>query len=755
MANREVFHGIFRLRFATLKMTGLIFFFASFVFAANVAAQEAVDVPKPEEKVKAEREVKKAQEQQARRATVIELSGQKAFTDKQLRSQLKEQIVTIDQQGLTAARADDLAFFLELVYRKHGYSKVNVHYKIESGDRLRLEIDEGPLTTLGTITFEGNVKEPTDKLFEFAVGPTRERYSKLQKKLPFVEADVREGAELVHRLYVAEGFLDAVVDPPRSTYRDQANQVDVTIPIHEGRQYFFGNVRFSGQNIYDAETLRGQIVDLLQQPYTESRVADIPRRLQAYFKARGYYDVKVAATGAPESAKEGRVAVQVTVAPGPIYRFGEVGVTGLQRLRPSFVTKRFSSLNGKTYSPDVLDEKFRVLMQTGLFSLLQIKPVPVEGNLLRLDISAEEAKSKQFGLSIGYGTYPGAIIGAEYRDRNAFGYGRPVTTSVEFTQRGYKGEIGYDDPFFFDSDYAFKARLSALTFDYDGYSKFEVGGRFDLTRKITKHDEVGLVLAVRHVDVTSADIKAPFLGQTSYFVNTLGFTNTLDVRDSPLVTPRGFVVANTLDLALNALGSDIEFVRGTMRVGYYLPFAPKALTPGVVEDKPGTPLERWFRQSSLAFGARTGLIHSLDSSGSDELSDIPIDERFFNGGNDTVRSFGERDLGPHDRKGHPVGGEFYTVFNAEYTFPIFGELQGAAFADAGNLLPSSENPGLDNLRYGLGVGLRYKLPIGPVRLDYGFNPDRRDLQRATGVTPSRHPLKEDFGAFHFSFGFAF
>src|SRR5207253_5278468 len=135
-----------------------------------------------------------------------------------------------------------------------------------------------------------------------------------------------------HRLYVAEGFLDAVVDPPRYTYRNETNQVDVTIPIHEGRQYFFGNVRFTGQNIYDAETLRGQIVDLLQQPYTDARVADIPRRLQAYYKARGYFDAKVDATAAPDEAANGRIPVQVVIAAGPVYHFDSVTVSGLDRL---------------------------------------------------------------------------------------------------------------------------------------------------------------------------------------------------------------------------------------------------------------------------------------------------------------------------------------------------------------------------------------------------------------------------------------
>jgi len=717
------------------------FCLASVALIANAVAQNAVDVVPPEERQKTQQAIVKQQEKRAQQASVIEFRGQQAFKEKELRTQLKEEITTIDDYGLSPARADDLAFFLEVFYRKHGYAKVNVHYVIESKNRVRLDITEGPLMTLSKVIFDGNTKESADKLFEYVVGPTRERYSKLQKTLPFVAADMQEGANLVHRFYVAEGFLDSVVDPPRYVFHDQTNQVDVVIPIHEGRQYFFGSISFTGQTIYDAETLRGQIFDLLQRPYTDARVADIPRRIEAYYKTRGYFDVKVDATAAPDQAVNERVPVQIVIAAGPVYHFDGVTVSGLARLQPSYVIKRFSKLQGKTYSPDVLDERFRTLMKTGLFSLLQIKPVPVDGHLLRLDISAEEAKSKEFGFLIGYGTYEGGIVGVQYRDRDLFGYGRPVTTSIEVSQRGYKGEILYEDPFFLDTDFAFKARLAAITFDYDGYTKFELGGRLELTRKITKQDEAGLIFAVRHVKITDAGIKPIFLGDQNYFVNTVGLTNTLDMRESPYVTPRGFLINNTLDLASNAFGSDIEFIRGTMRVGYYRPFGPKPLTPGVVEDKPGTPLQRWFQQSWIGFGARAGIIHSLTVSGPGEATAIPIDERFFNGGSDTVRSFGERDLGPHDRKGNPIGGEFFTVFNIEYTFPIFGELQGALFTDAGNLLPTSEEPGLDDLRYAIGAGLRYKLPIGPIRLDYGVNPDPRP--------------DEDFGAFHFSFGFAF
>jgi outer membrane protein assembly complex protein YaeT len=716
---------------ATRLQLSCLAFIVSFGFA-NALAQTAVQVPRPEQKDKAQRAVAKEQEKKAQHTSVIEFGGQTVFSEKELRSELKEQITTIDDYGLTAARGDDAAFFLELFYRKHGYAKVSVRYTIESGDHLRLDVNEGPLVTLGFVNFVGNQHQPADVLFEYAVGPTRERYSKLQKKLPFVSADVEEGADLVHRLYVSLGFLDAKVEPPIYHYAEDGSHIDATIPITEGRQYFFGNIAFTGQTIYDSQTLQGQMVDLVEQPYTDGRVSDIPRRLQTYYRALGYYEVKVDATGNPPAAINGHVPVVVSITPGPLYHFDGVTVKGLERLQPSYLERRFSKFTGKTYSPELVDERFRELMKTGLFNVLQIKPTPVGGNALRLDISAEEAKSKEFGFSLGYGSYTGAIVGASYRDRDLFGYGRPLSTLAEWSERGYKWEILWEDPYFFDTDFGFKAKLSALTFDFDGYTKFETGIRLDLTRKITKYYEVGLVLSARHVDVTSADIDPQFLGRTSYFVTSIGLTQTLDLRDSKVNPSRGFVFDSTVDLATTALGSNIDFIRSTARFTYFIPFgsAPQ--------------LGKADRRTLLALGARAGIIHSLN--GDETTAAIPIDERFFNGGSTTVRSFAERDLGPHNR-GNSIGGEFFSVFNAEYTFPLYGELQGAVFFDAGNLLPSATDPfsnvtaGFDDMRYAVGLGLRYKLPIGPIRVDYGYNPDRR--------------AGEAFGAFHFSFGFAF
>src|SRR2546422_37990 len=165
---------------------GVLFCLGSVALAFEVAAQSAVDVARPEDQQRARRAVVKEQEKRAKHASIIEFRGQQAFAEKELRSALKEEITTIEDFGLNPARADDLAFFLEVFYRKHGYAKVNVHYVIESSGRVRLDITEGPRFMLREVVFHGNAHEPTDKLFEYMAGPTRERYSRLEERLHFM-----------------------------------------------------------------------------------------------------------------------------------------------------------------------------------------------------------------------------------------------------------------------------------------------------------------------------------------------------------------------------------------------------------------------------------------------------------------------------------------------------------------------------------------------------------------------------------------
>ena len=133
-------------------------------------SQTAVKLPEQEQKEEKRKPPPKRRRRLLRKPD-LEIRGNTAFDDKTLRSQLKEQLTFIAQNGLTSARADDAAFFLELYYKKRGYAKVDVSYTIVSGNRLRLDVSEGPLVHLKVVQFIGNREVPTEKLFEYAVSP--------------------------------------------------------------------------------------------------------------------------------------------------------------------------------------------------------------------------------------------------------------------------------------------------------------------------------------------------------------------------------------------------------------------------------------------------------------------------------------------------------------------------------------------------------------------------------------------------------
>ena len=138
-----------------MKCIAWIFLCSVSLGESGHAQEHTVDAPHPEERDKAEHKVEKQEEKIAKNANV-EIVGEKSFKEKELISQLKEQITSISELGLTAARADDAAFFLELFYRKNGFPKVEVKYSMPGGNRLRLEITEGQRVTIGDVEFVGN-----------------------------------------------------------------------------------------------------------------------------------------------------------------------------------------------------------------------------------------------------------------------------------------------------------------------------------------------------------------------------------------------------------------------------------------------------------------------------------------------------------------------------------------------------------------------------------------------------------------------
>jgi outer membrane protein insertion porin family len=650
-------------------------------------------------------------------ASRIHFIGNRSFTEKDLRDAVADPLAQIRNEGLNLPLADDTAYYVGVFYRRHGYPVVDVKYKILSnGQDLEINITEGPYYDLGTITFKGDNTFPPDVLTDYMIGTTRARFSQFQKKLPYVEADLVTGTNLVQGYYISQGFPKVQI-VKLETHPDEARRVvDATVTIIEGPRYFFGPITFKNDPQIPMADFQPKISSLTDHPtpYSEAELNNLQRDLTFVYKAAGHYSAVVAVE--PDFARVGsggRVPISVRSTPGPIYTFGKIVVEQRPKakLKPDFLPNRFAELQGQIYQPKSLQTVSTAMVQTGLFDTLGIQETAERDNTITLTLNPWEAKAREYSIFGGYRTFDGLIFGAGYTNRNIFGEGQIFSVSAEYTSRGPDGKISYEDPWFLNTKNRFRIVLGIENKAVQGYTYANTYGQVSLTRKYGTHFETGVFAEFKSVTLSDVTIDPNSLvGPTSYQIGTVGITQTIDYRDNPLNPHHGWILA-LVGSASEPFENANSYLRLTERFSYYQPIG----------------------KGLLAFGVRFGFI--APSSGG--FLGIPIQERLFNGGDDSVRSFAERELGLRDHNNNPIGGLTRSVFNVEYDHPIVGDLVGAVFFDAGGLGSSP----FSSFSTGVGAGLRYNLPVGPLRVDYGVNPSPR--------------TNEDFGAFHLSFGFAF
>jgi outer membrane protein insertion porin family len=650
-------------------------------------------------------------------ASRVHFTGNRSFSEKDLRDAVADPLQQIRNEGLSLPLADDTAYYVGVFYRRHGYPVVDVKYKIVNNGRdLDLNITEGPYYNLGNIYFKGNTTFASEVLNDYMVGTTRARVSQFQKNLPYVEADLVTGTSLVQGYYISQGFPKVQI-VKLETHPDEARgAVDATVTIIEGPRYYFGPITFKNDPAIPMAEFQPKISALSDRPapYSEAELNNLQRDLTFIYKTAGHYSAVV--TVEPDFTrigKGGRVPIYVHSTPGPTYRFGKIVVEQKPkaRLKPDFLPNRFAELQGQIYNPKSLQTLNTAMVQTGLFDTLGIQEIAEPDDTITLAITPWEAKAKEFSVFGGYRTFDGLIFGAGYTNRNILGEGQIFSVSAEYTSRGPDGKISYEDPWFLNTKYRFRVVLGIEDKTVQGYSYANTYGQVSITRKYATHFETGVFGEFKSVSLSNVTIDPRTLvGPVTYQIGTIGITQSIDYRDSPLNPHHGWILAlaGSVSEPFQNASSYLQF---TERFSYY----------------------HSIGNSLLAFGVRFGFI--APSSGG--TLGVPIQERLFNGGDDTVRSFYERELGFRDRNNNPIGGLTRSIFNVEYDFPIIAGLVGAAFFDAGGLGTSP----FSSFSTGVGAGLRYNLPVGPLRVDYGVNPSPR--------------ANEDFGAFHLSFGFAF
>lgn len=648
---------------------------------------------------------------------ILDLHGVSGAMEEVAKLELEKQIGLSGDKTVSAPLADDLAFFLQSRYLENGYPDAKVDWELAAGKAV-LEVSEGQKRVLGKITFESPEPVKDEELRAYLVRQTKEREGRRAKRLPFVEKDIQAGVGLVVRRLQADGHLEATAGDPVFTPDPKGEGMDILLPLKPGPITVFGEVRLAGDLSHFKKDVYKKVGGLSGQPFNEVSLESLRKDLKGNLQGLGWYKAEVTSSLPAGQRFGGTVPAVLTVTPGELFQVTEIHVTdGLSHGAQRVARSVFQAATKQRYAPESLDLLHRRALDTGIFSRLDVEPEVLSNNTLALKVTGAEAKPKTLGLYGGYETFKGPILGVEARHVNFLDSGDSVGLRTEANALGLDGSLQWTDPAIFGSKYSQSVALTADTLSFKDYERRVLALRNTLTRRLTRRVTAELFQTTSMTKAESEVLSAGELGPPEYETISAGGRITFDFRDNPLTPKRGWLAGLSVEGGFDKGDADLSFVKTDLNASYYRPINAK-----------------W----RIAAGARASSFNS-----SEPVTSVPIDQRLFNGGGTTVRSFAEREMGPESGRGStPLGGLSTTVLNAEISYMVIPNLEIAGFVDAGNVV--TENASLfstDDLRYAVGLGIRYQLPIGPLRVDYGYNPDKQAGEKA--------------GALHLTFGFAF
>ena len=645
-------------------------------------------------------------------AAEVRFSGLQSMSRNEARQILGDRLEQMRQKPATAARADDAAYMFERLLRLQGFAHASVIGNVESGNVIRLLVKEGTRQYLGTISVVGMESKQVKVMQRLFTSPAEKRTIAFVKKVPFLEEDLTEGLSYMTQELQSRGYWKAKVELASRSTPDAQGKVDFLIRVEKGKLHTLAAPRINDKLPHYRKTLQRNLLKLQNVPATTANINQIRSITEALYRKHGYSNAQIRVSGEPV---DGVFQPELSVQLGARYQLSDITVVGLEKTNASRVLLRFDGMEGKYYDATRMDREVRKLLQTGAFQSMRLETtVDESGQSLDVTLQALEGKARSYRAYAGFETFEGPMVGFGYSDRNLFGNLWNLNGGLEFSARGILFDARVVDPWIFDFDMRTGVRFFAVNRDYDVYQKFESGLSLDFTWEISDKDSLLLFVASSYVNITDSTIANEDLGATKYNHNRARMTWTHDHRNNK-VTPTDGWITDLAGEVGTVLGTEnANYLKWEMRGSKYMPVN---------------------ETNYVALGLRSGMLVAAAGA------NVPIDLRYFLGGPNSLRSFAEREFGARTSDGVARGGEAYWIANAEYLHQMTGPIKAVVFTDIGTLSDDAASFGFSTFDIALGLGIRADLPIGPVRLEYGYNMTRDD--------------GEPHGAFHFAIGVAF
>ncbi len=626
--------------------------------------------------------------------------GNQALSLGEILSAAEAEVAALEENGWRKSDLDDLAFEVERAYRERGFDAAVVDYEHDAaGERAVLRIVEGPRVFLEDVVFSGNEAIPSDDL-ESALGERRAGFLGLSGRI-FVRNDVESWPAAIEDLYVERGYPQAEVAPPVIEISGDGTSAAVRLEITEGRKWVVAGLLIDDLPGLDAAKLREAVRPFDGVPWVARRAVEIRGAVLEVYAQSGYPDAEVKTSEAVSDLVDGIAEVRyaVSAVPGPQVRIGEVRLSGCEDVDLDFARSRVRLEPGDVYDARLVRESFRRLFGTGLFRSVDLR-LKGEGEVRDLEVTVREGSSLEFFFEVGFGSYDLLRAKTGVRDRNLFDSSLIGRAELVGSIRGAQLTLGVTDPWFLRTEFSADLPIRFLRREEPAFTIQEVGVEPRLSYPLSDQLTAGWTYRfdlsrIERIEADDEDLDE----ERRLRVGASGPFFILDDRDNLFAPRSGGITRGSLEFGDEVLGGEISFLRSAVSTARFLEIGDGTVLASALRSE-------WIRP---VLGTRS----------------IPIQERLFNGGENSVRSFREGELGPEDGDGDPIGGEVSNFLSAEFRQRILGEFSLALFYDTGNVAEKTSRPFV-GFRHAVGAGLRYLLPIGPLRIDVGVNPDPRD-----------------------------
>lgn len=626
-------------------------------------------------------------------------------------SELSEATVEADRQKLLTA------------YQDKGYKDTEIRTVIKTDEKtnkatVTFVITEAQRTVIQRIAFEGNTTFKAKELRK--VIKTRKHYlfSFLDKSGRVDKDLISADVDALRDFYQNHGYVDVRIGDPTITRKEGSSKVTVTFPIQEGPQYHVASIAVAGTRLFTAQEIGAALRLKEGSIYSPEEVQKDVKKIRDIYGSRGYVDAQVVPVSTPASGH--LYAITFRVDEGSQSYVNRVNITGNTRTKDKVIRRELALGPGDLYNSVYAEASKQRLQNLNYFDRVDVFSSDTYDPAKKdLNVVVNEKRTGSLNFGAGYSTIDSVIGFVEVSQSNF-----DLTNWPHFTGGGQRfrarAQVGSErkdfvvsltEPYFLDYQLAVGGELFFREADYlsSVYNQRNYGVNL-FTRKAINQDlswrvdyRLEEIELYKMADYASDIIRAD---DGNHLKSQVGPSLVYDTRDSVFLSRRGTRAELSAFVSGGPLGGNESIYGANLQVSHYISLP-------------------W--DTILTLSAEAGSVDSWDNS-----DHVPIFDRLYLGGSNNLRGFKFRDVGPKDENDDPVGGNSMARFTAEYTYPIIDRVRGAVFYDAGYVNTGSYEFSPNNVSSDVGIGLRLDLPIGPIRIDYGYPVEAGDATSKKG-----------------------